>query len=372
MDQAERESVAIVLKNNITASYLDRMVAAEMSASGMSDADLLAFMNDQSQHITQRRIAALALAKDPNSITPQPSAPKQSPSPAPNNPIKNQGIVMNPDVMKDIARLSPRAPVAAPPKAASAPEPSPRAASTFGEGKPTARIAADVLNREEAREVLDYALMARDSYENPNSSAFAPAGYRRDTKNWWDYLKNAGLSPADMRTLEEQGFSATVYRKDMSNEIVIAFRGTEGRGDVSTNITSSVGIPTVQSLAAVKLVEEVQKQGAPVILTGHSLGAALATYAGNANNLKVITFNGARPPSAIQSDNPNQTNFVVEGDIIGDKKSALGFWVGVGSLPGRTLSVQSSTDQSGVWGATLGRHGIDGIIGGLSDIARKK
>jgi hypothetical protein len=370
MNQTERESAVTVLKNNIITSNQDRIVASGMAASGMSNDDLLAFMNDPSQNIIQRRIAALGLGKDPNSITSQRSVPKQGPSPAPNNPIKNQGIVLNPDVMKDIATLSPPSPttpVPAPQQVVVVPT---RDSSTF---TPPAPPSFSIANRQETMQVLAHAEMARDAYENPNNRNFAPAGYERADLNWWDYFKQAGVSQSDVEKIEKSGFSATIYRKMGTKEVVIAFRGTElgdGPGvsrdlvrDVNTDLKTTLGLPTVQYDAAAKLTGLVQQTtGAPVVLTGHSLGGALASHAGKANNLKVITFNGARDPYSSGGRNSNQTNFITQRDAVGDRNAGIaGSMSGVGSLPGETVVVPNATG-----------HGIDGIIAGLSDHARRR
>jgi len=238
-----------------------------------------------------------------------------------------------------------------------------------------------VLNKQTALAAVRYAEMARDAYENPNKSTFAPAGYERDL-NWWDYFKRAGFSQSQIDKIEKSGFSATIFRKNGSGEIVIAFRGTEfGSGlsdmrrDLHTDrdaLASQATGQVIQYNAAAALAKYVRDQGAPVVLTGHSLGGGLASYAGSVNNLKVVTYNGARTSYMAPWNNPNQTNFITPGDAVGDPNAKYGNILGAGSLPGTSLFVQSSTDQSGLYGTTIGRHGINGIIGGLSDVARRK
>jgi hypothetical protein len=319
------------------------------------------------------------------SVSNEPSVrapPKQPGLVAPNAP----NVHLNPNINTSIRSMPMQPPPGSPKVETSIESPqslvfaSPQAGvnHTFRENSATPRNAADVLSKMEAIRFVRYAEMARDAYENPNKSTFAPVGYQRDS-NWWDYFKRAGFNQAEIDRIEKSGFSATIYRQNGPGEIVIAFRGTEldlqrpsrdhwrdAKTDVSARLASEPTSEVPQQyVAAAELARIVRRQGVPVVLTGHSLGGGLATYAGNATdlaNVKIVTFNGARSPYTSLWNNQNQTNFIVLGDFIGDPNSKRGNIGGVGSLPGANMLIQSSTDK----------HGIDGIIAGLSDIARVK
>ncbi len=181
---------------------------------------------------------------------------------------------------------------------------------------------------------------------------------------------------------EEAGFNASIYRNIKTNELVISFRGSEGNPlsrnspDWITNRNAySIDKPNErleeQYVAAASLAARARTlYGTNISLTGHSLGGGLASYAGSFGDFKVVTFNAARNAYSIRGSNARQTNVIVKGDVVGDPHAAAADNLGKGQLPGEYLSVPTSSDTSGLSGAIL-RHGMDGIVGGLADVARK-
>jgi hypothetical protein len=231
------------------------------------------------------------------------------------------------------------------------------------------------VTREVAVDSVQYATMARDAYSNPNNNAFKPVGYQRDV-SWWRPFEQAGLSKQQIKEIEKSGFSASLYRNEAKKEIAIAYRGTDfdsvvdWRNNAAARFKKDVDTRLVvkQYSAAADLAKYIaaQNPGYTVTLTGHSLGGALAAYAGNQTNNKVVTFNAARNLYSTDN-NPNQTNIVISRDIVGDQVGALAVVAGHGSLAGNTYTL-TGTSGDGV----LLRHGLDGIIGGLSDAARHR
>ncbi|MCK6476027.1 MAG: DUF2974 domain-containing protein [Phycisphaerales bacterium] len=116
-------------------------------------------------------------------------------------------------------------------------------------------------------------------------------------------LANNAYNPSSLRdlTLERSvegthGFAAAVYKGQVEGrqQIVIAMRGTDDDADWGQNRASVVTVPEQydQALALVREVA-IQNPGAEIILTGHSLGGALAAYSGILADHPAMIFNAA-------------------------------------------------------------------------------
>lgn len=234
--------------------------------------------------------------------------------------------------------------------------------------------AIPLIDKTTAKQLLSYAILSRDAYDGKGASA---VGYRRATE-WDALLERFGASDQEIERLRKSGFSATIFTKGTStqgdHEVVIAFRGTETPSvtDWTTNIGANVlaeshFIPR-QYEAASNLIRQAQRQfpGATIVVTGHSLGGALASYAGNQVGVRIRTFNAARNSYSTQYGMRaiSQINIASQGDLVGDPlKNTI---AGKGTLPGSTIVVNSSSGQG-----LLNAHGIDGIIGALSDMSHR-
>ncbi len=99
------------------------------------------------------------------------------------------------------------------------------------------------------------------------------------------------------------GFNASIYEGEFQgqNTIVIAYGGTAGAMDgVSDAVNGLWG--SDQYVQAVGLASAIRAQnpGANIVLTGHSLGGGMASFAGIMTNTPAIGFNAAGPlPAAL-------------------------------------------------------------------------
>ena len=124
---------------------------------------------------------------------------------------------------------------------------------------------------------LDLALLSTYAYDDWSEGATA-----LPLNGWEVVIRDEALFGSD---------SATVYRK--GSDVVIAFRGTDGVGDIVPDL--AFGYPNEllnpQYLAAVQtLMSVVTQPGDTLTLTGHSLGGGLAGLVAAHFNLPAIVF----------------------------------------------------------------------------------
>ncbi|MEM7685028.1 MAG: hypothetical protein AAF293_09380 [Pseudomonadota bacterium] len=122
-------------------------------------------------------------------------------------------------------------------------------------------------------QIIDYANLAEAAYEDWNyidgwtRTAFKPAG--------------SGL---------HDSLQAAAYSK--GGELVFAFKGTDNKRDVVTDIKLGTGMNTVQFSQAQDFVGKTNFGSAGLVtLCGHSLGGAIAQVVGNRERMRFVTFN---------------------------------------------------------------------------------
>ena len=136
--------------------------------------------------------------------------------------------------------------------------------------------------------VIDYAFLSQDSYTDKKSGAYLPEN--------WERLEEEEIH-------NKSGYDAIVYRNTVTNEIVVAHRGTEFSGQPIKDLIMADGsiafgnIPK-QAVEASQFVQEIEKKyGVTVTNTGHSLGGFIADLVSKRLGSKAVTFDQPSLPT---------------------------------------------------------------------------
>lgn len=119
----------------------------------------------------------------------------------------------------------------------------------------------------------DCAILAMDCYNRYITSDGSPP-----LNVAFDKLLDKPVSEIAQSSVESASFYAFAYNVD--GTIVIAFRGTDAELDQTTGWPIGIGGVPEQAMLAAEFVRSVQASnpGTEIILTGHSLGGALAGF----------------------------------------------------------------------------------------------
>ena len=181
-----------------------------------------------------------------------------------------------------------------------------------------------------ALDVKDYALLSE-------------AVYKENTVPNWELLVTDTCPIKGMecwKHIDETSFQVQVYRflRGKKPKLAVAFRGTEltELGDWKADVQNFFnGVPK-QYEQAVDFVKQVMKKAGSdyeIVLTGHSLGGGLASYAALRLGTTAIVFNAAGLWNGLRNKIPKenfelQKTFVRNINLIGDPVSGLGGQVG--------------------------------------------
>ena len=138
------------------------------------------------------------------------------------------------------------------------------------------------------------------------------------------------------------GMFACVLKKEKTNQIIIAYRGTEKTSlkDIGTDAMMGIKQMPAQAERALRVFNIVKQKypDAEIILTGHSLGGSLAQIVGALNEVETVTFNAYgtknlfKPEMEIYPD--KITNYINLDDyniIVQNTKNQIGTCYSIGT-----------------------------------------
>jgi hypothetical protein len=141
----------------------------------------------------------------------------------------------------------------------------------------------------------------------------------------------------------QTGFRAVALKPVDANDerVIVAFSGSDEGGDWDDNLRQGAGIPTAQYGQAVDFAEKWKaSDGDNVILTGHSLGGGLASYASIKTDLPATAVNGA--PLALNNlgFNPFDALRITQYYVPGEALSVVNEANPLDIRPGLNIAVQ--------------------------------
>jgi hypothetical protein len=194
----------------------------------------------------------------------------------------------------------------------------------------------------------------------------------------WTYVTDSSQT---MSTTS--GFYGVAYRNPQTNEIAVAYRGTDGMSDMNANTTFVNGGWNPQFTHAAKFTADVKAltvgdgaryQGAKMLTTGHSLGDGIAQMMAKMFNLDGTGFEGPGANRVVQ----NAQFAVVKGQYASDTTGQIGSYTtyraagsaisSVGTHLGGVENMVNLSNGSaiGLAGAVIGIVGV--ASGGVGSI----
>ena len=144
------------------------------------------------------------------------------------------------------------------------------------------------------------------------------------------------------------GFSYGVFKRSGTNEIVVAYTGTNEKADWVSNITAGLGLPSWQVANAALVYQQVkEKYGSNITLSGHSLGGGLASVMAVWFDRPATVFDEA--PFELTAQNPAFT------------ANAGGVNITGSATQGQTLTATNTVGEADGLGAMGYQWKADGI-----------
>lgn len=239
-----------------------------------------------------------------------------------------------------------------------------------------------------AKDYIDYYYKLAEKYGNNPEAIAKISSYAKDAifaNNAYlgeSYYKTpTGYEIINTETYGSNDFSVSTFINKSTGEVVVSFRGTANNTNIlqdASMILGSVLSPDIYA-KAINYIKNIKSKielentdvtsayfGAKtVVLTGHSLGGALATYAGMSAGYDVITFNSA-PLTGLATVLPtigatkygikNIINFKAITDPLTTIDSV--------ALPGETITVSNAWGGPGLFGG----HSIKELMKSMLEV----
>ncbi len=148
---------------------------------------------------------------------------------------------------------------------------------------------------------------------------------------------------ADVQDDQKTGFRAVALKSTDPNDkrVIVAYAGTRDGKDWKNNIQQGLGLPSKQYSQAVDFAKKWKAaEGNNVILTGHSLGGGLASYASIKSGLRATAINSA--PLALNhlGLNPLAARRITQYYVPGEALSVLNKANPLDVRPGNQIAVR--------------------------------
>lgn len=174
---------------------------------------------------------------------------------------------------------------------------------------------------------------------------------------------------ADVKDDQKTGFRAIALKSNDPNDkrVIVAYAGTRDGKDWKANIGQGLGLPTKQYNEAVQFAGKWKASaGDNVILTGHSLGGGLASYASIKTGLHATAVNSA--PLALDhlGLNPFKAFHITQYYVPGEALSVLNKANNLDIRPGFQVAVQgknSILDPRSV----ISNHSLDSVAPAIAE-----
>lgn len=176
----------------------------------------------------------------------------------------------------------------------------------------------------------------------------------------------------DVQDDSRTGFRAVALRSTNPNDdrVIVAYAGTRDKNDWDDNIRQAIGLSSPQYSQAVEFANKWKGlEGSNVILTGHSLGGGLASYASIKTGLHATAINSA--PLALNhlGLNPLAASRITQYYVPGEVLTVFDQSNPANLRPGNSIAVRGR--YSFFDPRSIGRnHGLDAVAPGIASPVR--